>query len=54
MAPGDKVSLEGRDVGEVLNAIGNDLLAVVPVANAGDALTVNDVQLVNLPLPYLE
>ncbi len=54
VAPGDKVSLEGRDIGEVLNAIGNDLLAVVPVANAGDALTVNGVQLVNLPLPYLE
>jgi folate-binding protein YgfZ len=52
--PGDKVSLDGRDVGEVLNAVGRDLLAVVPVANAGDALTVNGVQLTNLPLPYLE
>lgn len=54
VAPGDKVTLEGRDVGEVLNAIGNDLLAVVPVANASDKLTVNRVPLVNLPLPYLE
>ena len=54
VAPGDKVSLDGRDVGEVLNAIGNDVLAVAPVANAGDALTVNGVQLVNLALPYLE
>ena len=54
VAPGDKVSLGGRDVGEVLNAIGNDVLAVVPVANAGDDLTVNGVQLVNSPLPYLE
>lgn len=54
VAPGDKVSLDGRDVGQVLNAIGTDLLAVAPVANAGDALTVNGVQLVSLPLPYLE
>jgi hypothetical protein len=30
------------------------VLAVVPVANAGDDLTVNGVQLVNSPLPYLE
>ena len=54
VSPGDKVALDGRDVGEVLNAIGNDLLAVVPVANAGDDLTANGVQLANLPLPYLE
>jgi folate-binding protein YgfZ len=54
VAPGDKVTLQGRDVGEVMNAIGNDLLAVVPVANASDELTVNSIQLVNLPLPYLE
>jgi hypothetical protein len=54
IAPGDKVSLDGRDVGEVLNAIGNNVLAVVPVTNAGDDLTVNGVQLVNSALPYLE
>lgn len=54
VAPGDKVALDGRDIGEVLNAIGTDLLAVAPVANAGDALTVNGVQLVNLSLPYFE
>ena len=54
VAPGAKVSLDGRDVGEVLNAIGTDLLAVAPVANAGDELVVHGVQLVNLPLPYLE
>lgn len=53
VAPGDKVSLDGRDVGEVLNAIGNDLLAVVPVANAADALTVQGARLENLALPYL-
>lgn len=54
VAPGDKVSLDGRDVGEVLNAVGAELLAVVPVASADNTLTVNGVQLVNLPLPYLE
>ena len=54
VAPGDKLTLDGREVGEVLNAIGTDLLAVAPVANAGDELTVNGVPLLNLPLPYLE
>ncbi len=53
VAPGDKVALDGRDIGEVLNAIGNELLAVVPVANAGDALTVNGLQVENRALPYL-
>jgi folate-binding protein YgfZ len=54
VAVGDKLSLGGRDVGEVLNAIGTDLLAVVPVANADDELTVKGARLVNLPLPYLD
>ena len=53
VAPGDKVALDGRDIGEVLNAIDNELLAVVPVASAGDELTVDGVRLENLPLPYL-
>lgn len=51
---GDKLSLDGRDVGEVLNAIGSDLLAVAPIDNAEDPLTINGIRLVNLPLPYLE
>ena len=54
VVPGDKLTLNGREVGEVLNAIGTDLLAVAPVANAGDELAVNGVPLLNLPLPYLE
>ncbi len=54
VTPGDKVTLDGRDIGEVLNAIGKDLLAVLPVANAGDALMVKGVQLLKSPLPYLE
>jgi folate-binding protein YgfZ len=51
--PGDKVSDGNRDVGEVLNAIGTDLLAVVPVDIADDSLTVNGAALLRLPLPYL-
>lgn len=51
--PGDKVSDGQRDVGEVVNAIGKDLLAVVPIAKADESLTVNGVPLEHVPLPYL-
>jgi len=54
VSPGDKVSDGERDVGEVLNTVGTDLLAVVPTDKAGAALTVRDIPLVNLPLPHLE
>jgi len=54
VSPGDKVSAGDRDVGEVLNAIGNDLLAVVPVDKADSRLTVNGAALLHLPLPYEE
>jgi len=50
---GDKVSLDGRDIGEVLNVAGIDLLAVVPVEKADGALEVNDVRLKKQALPYL-
>jgi folate-binding protein YgfZ len=53
VSPGDKVSDGDRDVGEVLNAIGNDLLAVVPVDKADSGLTVAGASLVHLPLPYM-
>jgi folate-binding protein YgfZ len=52
VAPGDKVSCDGRDVGEVLNVAGNDLLAVVPTDKADEALTVNGMRLERRPLPY--
>ncbi len=52
--PGDKVSDGNRDVGEVINAIGTDLLAVVPVDIADSGLTVNGTALLHLPLPYPE
>ena len=50
---GDKVQLDGRDVGEVLNVAGKELLAVVPLDKADAALTVGDVALTRLELPYL-
>ena len=53
VAPGDKVSAGERDVGEVLNAIGTDLLAVVPIDKADEPLTVNGIALKHVPLPYL-
>ena len=53
VAAGDKVSDGTRDIGEVLNASGNDLLAVVPVDKADAPLTVNGVKLTHVSLPYL-
>ena len=50
---GDKVSLDGRDIGEVLNVAGNNLLAVVPTDKADGPLAVNNIRLVRLDLPYL-
>jgi folate-binding protein YgfZ len=50
--PGDKVSDDERDIGEVVNAIGNDLLAVVPVDAADHALTVGEIRLSRVELPY--
>lgn len=53
VAAGDKVSDGERDVGEVLNVAGTDLLAVVPIDKADTPLTVNGVKLNHVPLPYL-
>ena len=53
VAVGDKVRLDGRDIGDVLNVAGTELLAVVPVDKADAALTVGDVPLTRLELPYL-
>jgi len=50
---GDKVAADDRVVGEVLNAIGTDLLAVVATDKADTALSIGDNALLNLPLPYL-
>lgn len=52
--PGDKVSDGEREIGEVLNAIGNELLAVVPFNLPNQELSVAGNTLVKLPLPYFE
>jgi len=54
VSAGDKVSLDGRDIGEVLNASGNDLLAVVPLSSAGGSLSVHDTELTPVSLSYLD
>jgi folate-binding protein YgfZ len=53
LSPGDKVSDGQRDIGEVVNAIGNDLLAVVPIEKKDAALEVNGVTLQYIALPYV-
>lgn len=53
VAAGDKLSLDGRDIGEVLNVAGNDFLAVVPSAEADNGLTVNGAAICHQALPYL-
>lgn len=52
VSPGDKVSSDGREIGEVLNAAGNDLLAVVPVDRADGPLSAGSANLSQVPLPY--
>lgn len=52
LAAGDKVMAGERAVGEVVNAIGTDLLAVVPLTAAEAPLTVGDVTLHQQDLPY--
>lgn len=49
---GDKLSDGERDVGEVLNVAGTELLAVVPIEKADDALAVKGHKLTRLPMPY--
>lgn len=53
VSPGDKVACDGRDVGEVLNVAGNELLAVVPIDKADEALTAGGAALQRLELPGL-
>ncbi len=52
VSTGDKVSLHGRDIGEVLNAAGTDLLAVIPVAKLSENLDVAGISLTRIDLPY--
>ena len=48
----NKVADGERDIGAVLNAIGTDLLAVIPSEKADDSLSVNGARLRHVPLGY--
>lgn len=49
---GDRLSHNGREVGDVVNVAGQHLLAVVPVALHGEELSVNGRSASPVPLPY--
>ena len=49
VAVGARVSDGERDIGEVLNAIGTDLLAVIPSDKADEALVVDGIELKHVP-----
>jgi hypothetical protein len=51
--PGDRITLDGQPVGDVVNAVGDRLLAVVPLEHAEASLSVNGRPLQREPLPYL-
>jgi hypothetical protein len=50
--PGNEIYAGDRKIGDVVNAIGRELLAVVPLDAADDALKVAGSDLTRLPLPY--
>ena len=50
---GNKVMAGDRNVGQVLNVAGRNLLAVVPVDKADEALTINGLTITRQPLDYL-
>jgi len=52
VAAGDKLTLDGREIGEVLNSAGTDLLAVIPTAKAALDLQVNGVPVRAEAMPY--
>ena len=53
VAPGDKVVDGDMSVGDVVNTVGNDLLAIVSLDKADAELSVNGTPLRNVELPYL-
>ena len=53
VAVGDKVVAGDRNIGQVLNVAGNELLAVVPLDKADEALSVGDIRLERRALAYL-
>ncbi len=53
LAIGDSLSNEDRHVGEVVNVVGNDLLAVTPVDVHDRTLLANGVEVTPITMPYL-
>ena len=53
VSPGDKVSEGERNIGEVVNAIGCDLLAVIPIDKADASLAIGSISLTHIPLDYM-
>ena len=53
VAVGDKVSDGDRDIGDVINVNGSEILAVMPVEKADESIEVNGAALTPSPLPYL-
>lgn len=49
---GDKLSAGEREVGDVVNALQGELLAVIPVSTADSSLAINATALQKLDLPY--
>jgi folate-binding protein YgfZ len=52
VATGDKISDGDREIGEVVNAIGNELLAVIPTASVNAVLAIGTDRLTPVDLPY--
>lgn len=52
-AAGDKIMLGERPVGDVVNVLDREILAVAPLDDADAGLTLNDTALVRKDLPYL-
>ena len=53
VAAGAKVAAGNRNVGEVVNAIGTDLLAVVPIDKVDASLTIGAIKLTHIALDHL-
>lgn len=53
VAVGARLQSGDRNIGEVLNVAGNNLLAVVPVARVDEELSVDGIALKHVSLPYL-
>ncbi len=49
---GDKISDGERDIGDILNVAGRELLAVIPIAKSNQQLSVDDIRLQLRSLPY--